>query len=126
MLPHRSIKSLYPFALTEGEGLGTAYEYFVKRLNLDGRFDDLPPNPRILIAGLPEKYGSSLDFFLLATDIKARELTVIDDRSAALEKCRENVEQARALEPSIPGNIRYESVGRMATFKRCRLLLIFV
>lgn len=31
-LPYRSIKSLYALALAEGEGVGTAYEYFAKRL----------------------------------------------------------------------------------------------
>ena len=29
-----SIKTLYPLALAEGEGVGTAYEYFTKRLHL--------------------------------------------------------------------------------------------
>ena len=34
VLQKRSIKSLYPLALAEGEGVGTAYEYFAKRLIL--------------------------------------------------------------------------------------------
>ena len=43
-------------------------------------------NPkRILIAGLPEKYGFSMDFFWLGGMLNA-ETIVIDDRSEALER----------------------------------------
>ncbi len=34
MLHQISIKTLYSLALAEGEGVGTAYEYFAKRLIL--------------------------------------------------------------------------------------------
>lgn len=85
MLTNYSIKSLYPLALAEGEGVGTAYEYVAKRLVL-GRWLQGRPRPgRILIAGLPQKYGASLDFFLLADEFKVT-LTVIDEREEALTK----------------------------------------
>jgi hypothetical protein len=80
-----SIKDLYPLALAEGEGMGTAYEYYVKRMALARFLGDWPRPQSILIAGLPEKYGVSLDFLLLATELGAR-ATVIDDRPAALER----------------------------------------
>lgn len=86
-LPHHSIKSLYPLALAEGEGVGTAYEYFTKRLALS-RW--LPPHfhpRRLLIAGLPQKYGLSFDFWLLAAEWGAT-LTVADERPAALQKAQ--------------------------------------
>lgn len=85
MLTHLSIKSLYALALAEGEGMGTAYEYYVKRMAL-GRFLHGRPRPQsVLIAGLPEKYGVSLDFLLLATELGAK-ATVIDDRPAAIAR----------------------------------------
>ena len=69
MLPFRTIKSLYPLALAEGEGVGTAYEYFAKRLVLSSWLAKLPTVRRLIIAGLPEKYGSSLDFLLIAQEM---------------------------------------------------------
>lgn len=84
MLPTLSIKSLYTLALAEGEGVGTAYEYFAKRLVLDPWLRQMPVRPgRILIAGLPQKYGSSLDFLQLAADLQAA-VTIVDERPAAL------------------------------------------
>lgn len=51
---------------------------------------------RILVAGLPEKYGSSLDFLLLAADL-AVEVTVIDDRQPALDQLGTALQEAAAL-----------------------------
>jgi hypothetical protein len=97
MLPPRSISSLYPLALAEGEGIGTAYEYYAKRLVLARWLARVRPPRRLLIAGLPEKYGSSLDFFLLAQDLAVTKVVVIEDRPWALEKCRESLAAARAI-----------------------------
>lgn len=94
MLKPISIKSLYALALAEGEGVGTAYEYFAKRLVL-GRWLRPQPRPtRILIAGLPQKYGSSLDFLHLAEELGA-ELTVADERPQALTKLQTSLQAAR-------------------------------
>jgi hypothetical protein len=93
----RSIGSLYPLALAEGEGIGTAYEYFAKRCAL-ARWQARPQRAqRVLIAGLPEKYGSSLDFLLLAQEMAAAEVVVVDDRPEALEKLNRSLANARAL-----------------------------
>jgi hypothetical protein len=46
---------------------------------------------------LPEKYGSSLDFFLLAQDLAVTEVVVIEDRPWALEKCRQSLAAAQAI-----------------------------
>lgn len=80
-----SIKDLYALALAEGEGMGTAYEYYVKRMALARFLGDRPRPQSVLIAGLPEKYGVSLDFLLMATELGARAM-VIDDRPAAVER----------------------------------------
>lgn len=102
MLDSVSIKSLYVPALAEGEGVGTAYEYFAKRLVLNRWLARLPRRPKtVLVAGCPEKYGSSLDFVLLAAELGAA-LTVIDDRSDAVEKAKRGLEAAQA-EGWLPG-----------------------
>ena len=85
MLTSISIKSLYPLALAEGEGVGTAYEYYAKRLILRRFLRQIPAPRRILVAGLPEKYGSSLDFLLLAEELKA-EVVVAEYRAEFIEK----------------------------------------
>lgn len=85
MLHPYSLKSLYPLALAEGEGMGTAYEYYAKRLVLGRWLAGRPRPATMLIAGLPEKYGASLDFLLLAGELGAA-VTVVDDRPAALER----------------------------------------
>lgn len=110
-LPRRSIKSLYSLALGEGEGVGTAYEYYVKRLLLRPWLEKLPSPRRVLIAGLPEKYGTGLDLLLIAQDIGATEAIVLDDREAALARARQSAEGARALNQLILINIEYLPVG---------------
>lgn len=96
MMKTYAIKSLYGLALAEGEGVGTAYEYFAKRLVLKKWLEKRPfsPHPHLLIAGLPEKYGSSLDFLLLAEELGA-EVTVVDERPFALEKLRQGLAAAQ-------------------------------
>ena len=82
-----SIRSLYAYALAEGEGVGTAYEYFVKKRVLRSVLAHVPAGGSILVAGLPEKYGTSLDFVLAAAERRAK-LVVMDERDAALDRAR--------------------------------------
>jgi len=89
-----SIKSLYVLALAEGEGVGTAYEYFAKRLLLRRWLAGKKQPSSILIAGLPEKYGSSLDILQLAQELGAG-VTVVDERPAALDKWQRSWAAAR-------------------------------
>lgn len=83
MIPTVSLSLLYPLALAEGGGVGLAYEYFVRRQLLANWLKTRPR--RLLIAGLPERYGYGLDFFLLAQEWSA-ELVVVDERPRRLEK----------------------------------------
>ncbi len=94
MLQTLSIKSLYVLALAEGEGVGTAYEYFAKRLVLRRWLAGQKRPSRILIAGLPEKYGSSLDFLQLAQELGAA-VTVVDERPSSLEKLQNSMAAAQ-------------------------------
>jgi hypothetical protein len=95
MLKSISIKSLYALALAEGEGVGTAYEYYAKRLTLARWLKQVGRPVRMLVAGLPQKYGSSLDFLLLAEELGVA-VTVVDERPFALDKLQSSLEAARA------------------------------
>jgi hypothetical protein len=114
MLPFRSIKSLYPLALAEGEGVGTAYEYFAKRLVLSSWLAKLPAVRRLIIAGLPEKYGSSLDFLLIAQEMRAGEVTVVDDRPPALDKIGRSLAAAQEMGELTHIQPHYTLVTKMA------------
>ncbi len=94
MLRNLSIKTLYGLALAEDEGVGTAYEYYAKRLVLDRWLTRLTPPRQILIAGLPQKYGVSLDFIQLAAELNAR-VTIVDERPRALDKFEGCLARAR-------------------------------
>jgi len=90
-----AIKDLYAYALAEGEGVGTAYEYAAKARFVGTLVRKLSDRlPRVLIAGLPEKYGTSLDFALLASRSGA-ELKVADERMEALERAERSIDSMR-------------------------------
>lgn len=91
-----SVGQLYPLALAEGEGVGTAYEYLAKRLVLGPWLGKGFKPARIVMVGLPEKYGSSLDFALIAAEYQAQ-LTVLDERPEALEKFDRSLSEAQRL-----------------------------
>ena len=85
------IAEYYPMALAEGEGVGTAYEYVAKERKLGSFLEKVHRGSRILIAGIPEKYGYSLDFCNIAMKIGAH-LTVIDERPERLHLHKKLVE----------------------------------
>lgn len=91
----RSIKSLYSLALAEGEGVGTAYEYYVKRMLVTLFLNTVRRPSKILVAGLPEKFGSSLDFLLISAELRAQ-ITIADERPWALKKLSRSVERAQS------------------------------
>ncbi|HEX6383064.1 MAG TPA: hypothetical protein VF177_00200, partial [Anaerolineae bacterium] len=95
MIPIHSIKSLYTLALAEGEGVGTAYEYYAKRLVLSPWLRQVRRPQRVLVAGLPQKYGASLDFLLLAAEVGAA-VVVIDERPPAVAKFQRALAAAQA------------------------------
>jgi hypothetical protein len=85
-----TVRDLYPLALAEGEGMGTAYEYVAKRLRLARWLAGQQPPRSVLIAGLPERYGLSLDFLLLAAEWDAA-VTVVDERPDRLSRLEDVV-----------------------------------
>jgi hypothetical protein len=80
-----SVVDLYPVALLEGEGMGTAFEYSVKLKMLHRAFKFCLPPRQILIGGLPEAYGVDLALALFAAQYDSR-VVVADDRLPMLEK----------------------------------------
>lgn len=80
-----SLEHLYRIASAEGEGLGTAYEYLAKWNFLERIFNEIGYNRHVLIGGLPEKYGLSMDFVLFAMRYDSH-ITVIDERDDALHR----------------------------------------
>ncbi|MFA6217618.1 MAG: hypothetical protein WDL87_08240 [Candidatus Omnitrophota bacterium] len=79
----------YDLARLQNEGWGTVYEYLDKHLFLKKKISKTKIK-RILIAGLPEKYGYSLDFLMLAQELGVL-CTVIDDRKDRIERTKEFV-----------------------------------
>jgi nucleoside-diphosphate-sugar epimerase len=105
------LEKLYQIAFVEGEGIGTAYEYFVKWRLLEGLFKLGIEN--ILILGLPEKYGTSMDFVLLADQHDCR-VTIVDERSKNLDKCRKALDVLRKRDfiREYPQMIKVEGLSR--------------
>jgi hypothetical protein len=85
-LPKRtlSVTDLYPVALLEGEGMGTAYEYSAKLKLLQRVVSATRPPRNVLIAGLPEAYGVDMGLAFLAA-LYDCQVVVAEDRQPARE-----------------------------------------
>jgi len=79
-----NISSLYEIASIEGEGWGTAYEYFSKLPHLKKSFEN-EENIEVMILGLPEKYGYSMDFILYCYLSNVKKIIVFDERKEKIE-----------------------------------------
>jgi nucleoside-diphosphate-sugar epimerase len=79
-----SIASLYEIASIEGEGWGTAYEYYSKLPHLNKSFEN-EREVDVVILGLPEKYGFSMDFVLYCYLNNVRRIIVFDERKEKME-----------------------------------------
>lgn len=80
-------KSMHYAARLGGEGYGTAYEYMAKarflvRVKHDLGCEDID---KLLILGLPQKYGLSLDFLFWAEYLRVSEVLVFDTREGKLD-----------------------------------------
>ena len=108
-----SIRELYSWALAEEEGVGTAYEYYAKRLALGRWLRGRSRPQKILIAGLPQKYGLSLDFIQLAAEYGAV-VTIIDERQDSLDELQDVIAAARIA----PVQLRCLAVENLALHSR--------
>ena len=105
-----SIGELYAYALAEGEGVGTAYEYVATARFLRLR---LRRDARVLVAGLPERYGTSLDFAILAHRAGAR-LLVVDERAEAIERARRAIVAMQADGRLLGLDVTYREIPSLA------------
>jgi len=112
----QSIKSLYRLSLVEQEGIGTAYEYYAKIAKL-GRFLRVVGMPKkMLVAGLPEKYGFSMDFLMLAEQLRA-EAVVVDERPERVHRAQEVLGELVSGHVLSGTRTRFETVPNLADFK---------
>jgi hypothetical protein len=120
-LRSESIRSLYALNLLEGEGLGTSYEYYVKFRKLEKFVRTVRPLNKILIAGLPEKYGLSLDFFLLGRILSA-DIMVIDERADKIEEVQRVLEVLKHSKNWRDCNVTFLQVEDLSDALRSDLL----
>ena len=115
LMPLPNIGTLYPATVAEGEGIGTAYEYYVKWKKL-ARFTRELGRPRsMLVAGLPERYGLSMDFLLLSQALDMQ-VTVVDDRRQRLEQCQQAAQTLQQEGFFSRLRARFEWVANLAHF----------
>ncbi|MBZ5495943.1 MAG: hypothetical protein LAP85_06030 [Acidobacteriia bacterium] len=114
------IKFFYKISLAEGEGVGTAYEYCAKLRRLWKFIDAIAMAKRILIAGLPEKFGYSMDFILLS-EILDGQVLVIDeraDRIGGAQRCLRDLSSMGILSGT---GARFSQVDDLGRIDRERL-----
>ncbi len=112
----RSIYDLYPIAMAEEEGAGTAYEYYVKARLLRQIHKGQTPPRRILVAGLPEKYGFSMDFAVLAQDWEA-EILFLDERPEKLQQFADIYDKLSQTGLLSLNRLRYQVVDDISNWK---------
>ena len=83
----RLARKFYDLAIKEGEGLGTVYEYLVK-YKLLNKILPKGRNHKVLVAGLPEKYGYSSDFFSFCEE-RDLDYEIIDERTDRIDRFKQ-------------------------------------
>jgi hypothetical protein len=111
------IDLLYRLALEEGEGFGTAYEYFVKIKLLLGLLGKHSVQS-ILMAGLPEKYGFSLDVFLLA-NLWGSKVLVADTDAEKLGRAERLIKTLDSKKILSCRDVEFRKVDGFCDVRRC-------
>lgn len=111
----QSFNLLSKIAKIEGEGLGTSYEYIAKYKILIPLFQQAQPK-NILIYGLPEKYGYSIDLILLSL-IYADTVYIIDERKEKLENFNSVLRTVLANTP-LPLSLDREAISIISLEQR--------
>jgi hypothetical protein len=96
---------MYPLTLLEGQGMGTAYEYYSKLRVMETILVQVGKPTSIVAMGLPEKHGYDLDFLLFAhwlrgetadlhgeTGRQRTSLTLCEDRAEVLAQFQDAIE----------------------------------
>jgi hypothetical protein len=124
-------ENFYHLAKLGGEGWGMAYEYRVKWELLEKFFGDGRVR-KVLIAGLPEKYGLSMDFLVWAKE-KGATVVVIDEREKVVEKLKRvlkkewlppslKLRRARDIVVKCRSMLTIDTVGRFDLVLNCEVL----
>jgi hypothetical protein len=109
-----SVAGLYPVALLEGEGMGTAYEYAVKLVVLQRVAGMCGTLERVLVGGLPEKYGYDLGTTLFAAGHDSA-ITVVDHRPEVLDAFGKLIGHLAEIAQVVsPERIEVRRVGSLA------------
>ena len=118
-----NIDTLYSLALSEGEGIGTAYEYFIK-LKLLSKFVKGKKIKNVLIYGLPERYGFSIDFVLFG-QINNFNITIVDDRKERIKSFERIINKLikKGLLLKRPRVIKLKKLNNLSFDKRFDLLV---
>jgi len=91
------IRELFSLAKAEGEGLGTAYEYYVKIQLLRKHFKS---PKKILVYGLPSKYGYSLDHFYYAK-LACAEVELLEPSQKLVDGLRNSIGKTNLDMPKV-------------------------
>jgi hypothetical protein len=115
----------YELAKLGGEGWGMAYEYRAKWKILERYFGERKIE-KVLIAGLPEKYGLSLDFLMWARKRKVYVL-VLDERERVVRKARRVVKKKIGgyrewIDIKKRGLLTIDTAGRFDLVLSCEVL----
>jgi len=115
----------YNLAKLGGEGWGTAYEYRVKWEVLEKFFGERRIE-RVLIAGLPEKYGLSMDF-LAWVRMKKAKVVVLDEREEKVERLKRVVRKEwpdfrKWIDIKCRSMLTIDTVGRFDLVLSCEVL----
>jgi len=118
-----NINTLYSLALTEDEGIGTAYEYFVK-LKLLSKFVKDKRIKNALIYGLPERYGFSIDFVLFG-QINNFDITVVEDREERINSFKKIINKLikKGFLLERPRTIKFKKLNNFKPNKRFDLVV---
>jgi len=105
LLPNKlfTLQYWYPLNLLEEEGLGTTYECLAKMHYFKTWFSK-SRNKTILVAGLPGKYGFSLDLILATYYLGATKINILDHRKNRLEKLK-----AIIANPTFPNDLKLKT-----------------
>jgi hypothetical protein len=111
----QSIKSLYRLSLVEQEGIGTAYEYYAKLKKLSQFLRAVGTPRKVLVLGLPERYGFSMDFVLLAEQLQA-EVVVVDERPERVHRAQQVLGELVSKQVLSGKRTRFEVVEDLTDF----------
>ena len=106
-----TVKYWYPLNILEQEGLGTTYEYLSKIPILDNIYKNAYFK-QVIIAGLPGKYGFSLDLILCSYYFGIKKIIILESRKSKLEMLKKILEHL-TITPYLKSIIKLQRVTQV-------------